>query len=74
MFISVLVTFANTTVKIYLEFSERELFEKMKGIVAIVSGKRWNSCETNNGNLVELSARFWQKVKFKPRYTVQQIH
>lgn len=37
MFISVLVTFANTTIKIYLEFSENELFEKMKGFVAIVS-------------------------------------
>ncbi|XP_031638497.1 uncharacterized protein LOC116350729 [Contarinia nasturtii] len=35
MFISVLVTFASTTVKIYLEFSENELFEKMKGIIAI---------------------------------------
>lgn len=37
MFISVLVTFASTTIKIYLEFSENELFEKMKGFVAIVS-------------------------------------
>ncbi|XP_055325456.1 uncharacterized protein LOC129579403 [Sitodiplosis mosellana] len=36
MFISVLVTFASTTVKIYLEFSENEFFEKMKGIVAIL--------------------------------------
>lgn len=39
MFISILFTFASTTVKIYLEFSERELFEKMKGIVAIVSAE-----------------------------------
>lgn len=37
MFISVFVSFASTTVKIYLEFSENELFEKMKGFVAIVS-------------------------------------
>lgn len=37
MFISVFVTFASTTIKIYLEFSENELFEKMKGFVAIVS-------------------------------------
>lgn len=37
MFISVLVTFASTTLKIYLELSEHELFERMKGIVAIVS-------------------------------------
>lgn len=37
MFISILFTFASTTVKIYLEFSEHELFEKMKAIVAIVS-------------------------------------
>lgn len=40
MFISVLVTFASTTIKIYLEFSENELFEKMKGFVAIVSTHR----------------------------------
>lgn len=37
MFISIRFSFASTTVKIYLEFSGIELFEEMKGIVAIVS-------------------------------------
>lgn len=37
MMISILLTFASRTVKIDIEFSERELFQKMKIIVAIVS-------------------------------------
>lgn len=37
MMISILLTFASTTVKIYLEFSENEIFDKMKGAIAIVS-------------------------------------
>lgn len=35
--ISILLTFASTTVKIYLELSEHEIFDKMKGAIAIVS-------------------------------------
>lgn len=35
--ISILFTFASTTVKIYLEFSENELVDKMKVAIAIVS-------------------------------------
>lgn len=37
MMISILFTFASTTVKIYVEFSENEIIDKMKGIIAIVS-------------------------------------
>lgn len=37
MMISILFTFTGTTVKIYLEFSENEIFVKMKVAIAIVS-------------------------------------
>lgn len=47
MFISILFTFASTTVKIYLEFRENEFFDNMKGIVAIVSEENFHISSPN---------------------------
>lgn len=80
MFISILFTFATTTVKIYLEFSENELFEKMKGIVAIVSTlKNYQSHSFNwilevklsNGNVLE---KLIKKEKSKSDNTGETIN